>query len=131
VAVYGVCRGADGSLLLVRAARHLTVAGRWFLPGGGIDHGEEPEAALRREFREETGLQVVVGALERVLSDVFTLPDGTDLHTVRIVYTVDSFSGELQAETDGSSDAARWFRPDELTDLPLAHYVHRALGFGS
>ena len=42
VAVYGICedlRGAGGRVLLVRAAPYLTVAGRWFLPGGGIDHG--------------------------------------------------------------------------------------------
>jgi 8-oxo-dGTP pyrophosphatase MutT (NUDIX family) len=114
-------------VLLVRAARYLTVAGRWFLPGGGIDHGEEPIAALRREFAEETGLDVEVGALRGVLSDVFTLPDGASLHTVRIVHSIDSYSGTLRDEEGGSSDAARWIGPDELGGLPLAPYVRRAL----
>jgi len=130
VAVYGLCQDGEGDrarILLVRAAPYLSVAGRWFLPGGGIDHGEDPVAALRRECEEETGLRVEVGALRGVLSDVFTIPDGTDLHTVRIVYAVDSFTGELRDEADGSTDLARWVPVAEALELPLVHYVRRAL----
>jgi 8-oxo-dGTP pyrophosphatase MutT (NUDIX family) len=127
VAAYGLCRDPDGRVLLVRAAPYLSVAGRWFLPGGGIDHGEDPVDALRREFAEETGLDVEVGALRGVLSDVFTIPNGTVLHTVRIVYGIDSYRGELRDEADGSSDAARWLGPDQIRELPLAPYVERAL----
>ncbi len=127
VSVYGICEDGAGQVLLVRAASYLTVAGRWFLPGGGIDHGEDPIAALRREFSEETGLDVEIGELKGVLSDVQTLPDGTVLHTVRIVYGVASYAGELRDELDGSSDAARWHRLDELAELPLVPYARRAL----
>jgi 8-oxo-dGTP pyrophosphatase MutT (NUDIX family) len=128
VAVYGICEDRRGHrVLLVRAARYLTVAGRWFLPGGGIDHGEDPVAALRREFTEETGLQVEVGDLRGILSDVSTLPNGTLLHTIRIVYGIDSYSGVLRDETGGSSDAARWQPIDQASELPLAPYVRRAL----
>jgi 8-oxo-dGTP pyrophosphatase MutT (NUDIX family) len=130
VAVYGICRDGQGPtarVLLTRAAPYLTVAGRWFLPGGGIDHGEEPVAALAREFVEETGLTVVVGQLLGVLSDLIELPDGTDLHTVRIVHAIDSFHGELRNESEGSTDAARWFPQDSVLDLPLMPYVRRAL----
>jgi len=55
VAAYGVCIDASGRVLLARAALSLTIAGRWFLPGGGLDHGESPVAGLEREFEEETG----------------------------------------------------------------------------
>jgi 8-oxo-dGTP pyrophosphatase MutT (NUDIX family) len=130
VAVYGICEkdsGAGVSVLLVRAAPYLTVAGRWFLPGGGIDHGEEPVAALRREYEEETGLQVVVGDLLGVLSDVIVLPDGISLHTVRIVFAIDSFAGDLHDETDGSTDRAQWVEIDQALELPLMPYVERAL----
>ena len=82
--------------------------------------------ALQREFGEETGLLVEVGELRGVLSDVITLPNGTLLHTVRIIYRIDSWSGQLRDETHGSSDAARWHRLDEVSDLPLAPYVARA-----
>ena len=126
MAVYGICENR-GKVLLVRAAPYLTVAGRWFLPGGGIDHGEDPEGALHREFNEETGLNVVVGDLRGVLADVFDLPDGRNLHTVRIIYDITSFSGTLRDERGGSSDAARWVPNDEVFDLPLSPYVERAL----
>ena len=47
---YGVLFGDDGRIAVVE------VFGRMLLPGGGIEPGEDPEVALRREFREETGI---------------------------------------------------------------------------
>jgi hypothetical protein len=58
-----------------------------------------------------------------VLSDVRTIPDGTSLHTVRIIYRVDSWSGTLRPEVDGTTDAVGWFTPDEVRNMPLAQYV--------
>jgi 8-oxo-dGTP diphosphatase len=127
VAVYGICEDGTGSVLLVRAAPHLTVAGQWFLPGGGLDHGEEPTAGLRREFEEETGLEIEVGPLLGLLSDVFPLPSGTSLHTIRIIYSVTGYSGTLRDEVAGSSDTARWVPLDQVGELPLRPYVRRAL----
>ncbi len=139
VAVYGICRDgagagegpgneeADDRVLLVRAAPHLTVAGQWFLPGGGLDHGEHPVDGLRREFREETGLDIVPGPLLGIISDVFILPDGTSLHTLRIIHGVDGWSGALRDEVGGSSDAARWVPVGQALALPLRPYVRQAL----
>jgi 8-oxo-dGTP pyrophosphatase MutT (NUDIX family) len=146
VAVYGICEdgarkagkagegsgeegsgGEDPQVLLVRAAPHLTVAGQWFLPGGGLDHGEEPEAGLRREFQEETGLDITLGPLLGIISDVFTLPDGASLHSLRIIYAVDGYSGQLRDEVGGSSDTARWVPLHQALGLPLRPYVLRAL----
>jgi 8-oxo-dGTP pyrophosphatase MutT (NUDIX family) len=115
------------AVLLARGAPHLTVAGRWFLPGGGVDHGEHPEAALRREFVEETGLAVDVGPLYRILSDQARLPDGTDLHTVRLIYRIDAHRGRVRAEAVGSTDDARWFTMDQALALPLMPYVRTVL----
>ena len=105
------------------------MAGQWFLPGGGLEHGEDPVDGLRREFLEETGLDIAPGALLGIISDVFTLPDadGTSLHTLRIIYGVDGYSGVLRDEVGGSSDIARWVLLDEALDLPLRPYVRRAL----
>ena len=123
IAVYGVCRDGDGRILLARASPAITLQGRWFLPGGGVDHGESPPDTLRREMREESGLTVTVGPLLDVLSDVRTIPDGTNLHTVRIIYRVASWSGTLRPEVNGTTDAVGWFTPEEVRDMPLAHYV--------
>ena len=123
IAAYGLMRDADGRLLLARAAPSLTLRGRWFLPGGGVQHGESPPDSLRREIEEESGLDVVVGPLLDVLSDVRTIPDGTSLHTVRLVYQIDSWEGTLRPEADGTTDAVEWFTLDEVHTQPLARYV--------
>ena len=127
VAVYGICEDGTGRVLLTRAAPWLTIAGQWFLPGGGLDHGESPIAALEREFAEETGLRVKVGELRGILSDVTALPDESSLHTVRVVYAIDTFTGTLRDEAAGSTDAAQWVPLGEAWGMPLVPYVRRAL----
>ena len=127
IAAYGVCLDAEGRLLLARAAPWLTLRGRWFLPGGGVDHGEHPTRALRREIEEESGLTVVLGPLLDILSDVRVMPDGTNLHTVRVIYRVASWSGTLRAELEGTTDLVQWFPQSELAALPLAHYVEEVV----
>jgi 8-oxo-dGTP diphosphatase len=123
IAAYGVCRDDEGRLLLARASPAITLQGRWFLPGGGVHHGEGPTDSLTREMEEESGLTVTVGPLLDVLSDVRTIPDGTSLHTVRIIYRVDSWSGTLRPEVGGTTDAVGWFTLEEVKGMPLAHYV--------
>lgn len=127
IGAYGIARDDAGRVLLVRAAEWLTVAGRWFLPGGGVEHGEEPLESLRREVHEETGLTVQSATLLGVITDTWPVPDGTLLHTVRLVYRVDQWLGSLRAEESGTSDAASWFTPAELGTVPLVRYVREAL----
>ncbi|MEU1300335.1 NUDIX hydrolase [Streptomyces shenzhenensis] len=47
-----------GRLLLVRYGPGQPTAGNWWLPGGMLDHGEDPRTAARREMREETGIEL-------------------------------------------------------------------------
>jgi ADP-ribose pyrophosphatase YjhB (NUDIX family) len=128
IAAYGVVRDDEGRLLLARAAPLLTLRGRWFLPGGGVQHGERPSDSLRREIAEESGLTIVPGDLLDVLSDVRTIPDGTSLHTVRLIYEVASWHGSLRPEVDGTTDAVAWFSLEEASTLPLARYVEIVVG---
>jgi len=63
------------------------------------------------------------GPLLDGLSDLRTIPDGTSLHTVRLIYRVESWEGTLRPEAEGTTDAVGWFTLEEIRDMPLALYV--------
>jgi mutator protein MutT len=67
----------DGRFLLVQEEAH-RAAGLWNWPQGKVEPGETPAEAAVREAREETGLDVSVGAKLAVLQDTF--PDIEELH---------------------------------------------------
>ena len=53
--------GGRVEILLSRLAPRVSRSEMWTLPGGGVDHGEDPRDALIREVVEETGLAATVG----------------------------------------------------------------------
>jgi 8-oxo-dGTP diphosphatase len=100
----------DGRLLLVRRARD-PYAGTWDLPGGFLEEAEHPLDALRRELREETGLDVEPGEFVGVWLDRYG--EGADAATTLNLYWWARVTG---GEAGAGDDAAelRWFAPDEL-----------------
>ena len=93
VAAYAVIlreRAGAVEILLSRLAPKVSRTEMWTLPGGGVDHGEDPRAALLREIQEETGLDATVGETARVYSAHMprAARDGllVDAHAIRIVY---------------------------------------------
>ncbi|MFC7534842.1 NUDIX hydrolase [Actinoplanes sp. GCM10030250] len=127
-AAYGVCRTADGPVLLTRGSDASAFPGVWSLPGGGIDHGEHPDGAVVREFAEETGLDVRISGLRAVLADLARLPDGSIEHTDRIVYDVEPVGGTLRPEVSGTTDLAEWAEPAQVAARPLLPFTARVLG---
>jgi len=135
---YGVCRLND-HVLLVRKARG-PYTGLLDLPGGGIGFGEEPEAALAREFIEETGLTVTGAALLRVASKLVRhiADDGLEeLHHVGLIYGVSVLEHgggvlpAVKAGADGEdSGGAAWVRLAELSADALTPFACSAV-FGT
>ncbi len=130
VAAYAVVTDDDDRLLLARWTEGRRVA--WTMPGGGLEEGESPEDAVRRELREETGYSVEVGELLGIHSRV--IPAGrrvhkadSPLHTLRIVYRAEVRGGRLQYETDGSTDMAGWFTRAQVARLQRVKLVDIAL----
>ncbi|MFG3418326.1 NUDIX hydrolase [Micromonospora sp. NPDC049460] len=129
VGAYGVCRGADGRVLLARGSASCPFPGVWQLPGGGLEHAEDPAHAVVREFAEETGLTVEVTGLRAVLADVATFHDsGVAVHTDRLVFDVTLRGGEPRPEPAGGSDELAWFAPDEAAAVPLMPFTAEVLG---
>ena len=130
----------DDEVLLTRMSERTRIPGRWTLPGGGIDHGEDPREAVVREVYEETGLRISPGLLADVHSSHFTGPraDGVveDYHGVHLIFhaTILPESRTVEphvTELDGSTDLATWVKRDEALGLDLlsaARYALMALG---
>ena len=125
LAVYAVVRSVHGVLLAQNSAR-TNAAGTWGLPGGGLDPGEPPEAALHREVWEETGQRVDIGGIAAVTTRhwVGRAPSGRleDFHAVRLVYraTCPAPTDPVVHDVDGTTAAAAWVRVEELDGLPFA-----------
>lgn len=98
----------------------------WTLPGGGLEPGEDPETAARREVLEETGFRVRLEELLGIDSHVIPAsrrvqPGHTEaLHALRIVYRARIIGGRLRHEVEGSTDRAEWF---PLTAVPRLPHV--------
>jgi 8-oxo-dGTP diphosphatase len=117
VGAYVVCV-REGAVLLVR----FTDSRRWALPGGGLDHGEDPRDAAVREVAEETGLEVALGPLLDVGSRVWD-DRAYRLHMISIVYAGEITGGTLRHEIGGSSDHAAWVPLTDLDGLDRSHVI--------
>jgi ADP-ribose pyrophosphatase YjhB (NUDIX family) len=103
----------------------------WTMPGGGIEFGEAPDAAVVREVEEETGLLAEITGVPAILSEsgVWPRPDGeVRFHQVRFVYPMAVTGGEERVEVGGSTDAFGWFTEEEIRALPAVELVGLALG---
>jgi ADP-ribose pyrophosphatase YjhB (NUDIX family) len=139
VGAYTVCVDEFDRILLCRIAPGYTAgfAGYWTLPGGGLEHGEDPRAAALRELEEETGLQGKLVELLDVESNhsTFTTRRGmtVDFHGIRIIYRAVVAAGTLRTEANGSTDACGWFTREEVRELPaldLVRHVERLVWGG-
>ncbi len=105
----------DDRILLTRLASRISADEKWHLPGGGVDHGEDPRDALVREVREETGLEAEVGDTARVYSahlpSMWRQGRRWDYQALRIVYDawVPTDAPEPRVvEVDGSTVDVDW-----------------------
>jgi len=108
--VAGVIRDARGRILLARRTEGRDLAGLWEFPGGKVEPGEPPEAALVRELREELGIEARVGdALMRVPQQY---PDKRLVLDVRHV--------ECRGVPKGlDGQALAWVPPARLASYPM------------
>jgi 8-oxo-dGTP pyrophosphatase MutT (NUDIX family) len=135
VAAYALVLRED-RILLTRLASRISADEKWHLPGGGLDHGENPRDALVREIREETGLNAEVGDTARVYSahlpSMWRHGRRWDYQALRIVYDawvpVDAPQPRV-VEVDGSTVDVAWHSVEDVLSgvLPVTDIVTEAL----
>ncbi len=113
--VDAIIRNSRGEILITKRADN----GEWDLPGGGVDPGELPADSIRREVKEETGLEVRV----REVAGVFggkpfrhTYPDGQEIEGFSVTFECEVVGGELRSR-DGEATAFRFVAPKDMPPL--------------
>ena len=101
----------DGQVLLAQRPEGKSLAGLWEFPGGKLEPGESPEAALARELDEELG--ITAPALEPFTFVSFAYPE---FHLVMLLYWCRAWAG-VPVGRDGQ--ALRWERPAAMAGLPM------------
>ncbi|WP_129840192.1 NUDIX hydrolase [Streptomyces sp. RFCAC02] len=128
LAAYAVCV-EDGRVLLVR---HVSPEGvsTWSLPGGGVEHGEDPFDAVIREVAEETGCTAVVERLLGVDSRLIPadIARAGVLHqNVGVFYRVRVTGGPLRPEPGDDVTESVWTPIPDLTGLRRSSLVDNGL----
>lgn len=121
----GVLVVQDGKVLLVRRVMN-PERGKWSIPAGFLDRGEDPKETAVREALEETGLLVEIEGLV----DVYYNPPTQGGASIFILYRANLLGGELQAGDD--ADAVGFFGPNEMPELAFTstlHAIQRLCGF--
>ncbi|MFJ3244509.1 (deoxy)nucleoside triphosphate pyrophosphohydrolase [Streptomyces sp. NPDC088770] len=111
IVVVGAALLDGGRLLAARRSAPPELAGRWELPGGKVEPGERPEAALVRELREELGVETE--AVERVPGS-WPLRPPYELQ----VWTARLRPGSADAKPLQDHDDLRWLTSAEIWSVP-------------
>jgi 8-oxo-dGTP diphosphatase len=103
----------EGRILLAQRPEGKSMAGLWEFPGGKLDEGETPEAALIRELREELGIETQEACLSPLFFASHSYPK---FHLLMPLYICRKWQGRAVAR-EGQNLA--WVRPEKLRDYPM------------
>jgi 8-oxo-dGTP diphosphatase len=104
---------ADGRVLLTQRPEGKSMAGLWEFPGGKVEAGELPEAALTREIQEELGIEIC----ERCASPLtFVSHPYADFHLLMLLYVCRKWEG-IPRGVEGQN--LTWKFPREMAALPM------------
>jgi 8-oxo-dGTP diphosphatase len=103
----------DGRVLLAQRPEGKSMAGLWEFPGGKVDPGETPEAALIRELDEELGISTHASCLAPL---TFASHGYPDFHLLMPLFACRRWEG---TPVSREGQALRWVRVQDLRDYPM------------
>ncbi len=104
---------SEGRVLIAQRPAHKQLGGLWEFPGGKVEPGETPEAALVRELKEELDLTVEPDCLDPFAFASHAYPD---FHLLMPLYVITRWAGEPMPN---DAQALAWVRARELRDYPM------------
>lgn len=104
---------ADGRVLLAQRPEGKAMAGLWEFPGGKIELGETPEAALIRELNEELSIDVTAACLAPLS---FASHEYEDFHLLMPLYVCRKWDGQIMPR---EGQRVKWLRPRDMFDLAM------------
>ena len=104
---------ADGRVLLAQRPEGKSMAGLWEFPGGKVEPGETPEAALIRELKEELGIDTWQSCLAPLTFASHAYPE---FHLLMPLFVCRRWQGTA---TPREGQALAWVRPGSLRDYPM------------
>ncbi len=116
LAVRGICEFNGKYLLLKIRSKSAHDAGRWEIPGGKVKKCEYFDNALKREYLEETGLEVDVDSLLNVVRRDYTAcKTNEEVKSIQLIMKVTCQSDEVTISEE--HDDYGWFSWDEVEDM--------------
>ncbi|WP_299906116.1 (deoxy)nucleoside triphosphate pyrophosphohydrolase [uncultured Paracoccus sp.] len=103
----------DGRVLLAQRPEGKSMAGLWEFPGGKVEPGETPEAALIRELHEELGIETWQSCLAPM---AFASHSYADFHLLMPLFACRKWNGIVQPR---EGQGLAWVRPEKLADYPM------------
>lgn len=104
---------SDGRVLVAARPSGKSMAGLWEFPGGKVEAGETPEAALIRELKEELSIDVTAACLAPLS---FASHAYDEFHLLMPLYVCRKWDGQI---TPREEQETQWLRPRHLFDLPM------------
>ncbi|BDU50196.1 NUDIX domain-containing protein [Haliovirga abyssi] len=114
VRVAGILTDENGAILFVKHKKK--VKEYWLLPGGGVDYGETFQESLKREFIEETNLEIEV---ENMVMIFESIDPKLSRHIINIIFVVKRVGGKLKVGDEEILKEVKFIKREDINDILL------------